>query len=153
MSGVELAVAFFVSNIGFFLWGRATAQAAYKSKLSLATHKAEMRGFMKPHLKKLGDLNKSQSALLSSLDAPSASASHSRYKNEIVEKIKALEAEKMTIYREILDQGMDPTVSVYNKGEEEVIKLSEAVSRYNSSNPPKTPTKKQVHLAVVKQDD
>jgi hypothetical protein len=84
-----------------------------------------------------------QMSLLSGVERPSASALHSKHQNSIISELKKLEEQKMDIFRSILKDGVDPNLSIMVDGKPTTMKMSEAVSLYESHNKPydKTDTK------------
>ena len=118
-------------------------------EIKTISKKSEIKGALNVFTKKLDVLNASQKKMIGGLDAPSKGPSHSRWKNDVVDSVKSIEEEKMGIYKEILKHGLDPNVTVFVNSKEEVIKLSEAVKRYEVANST-TPLKPTRHLKSVK---
>ena len=132
--------------------GKEVAFDLADEELKRISKKSEMRGALNVFTKKLDVLNASQKKMMGGLDSPSKGASHSRWKNDVVDRVKGLEEEKMTIYKEILGYGLDPSVAINKDGKEEVVKLSEAVKRYEAANST-APLKPTRHLKSVKTPD
>lgn len=106
--------------------------------------KMELIGSVKYRYKKIEEITDKQLDLVSRVDRPSASAAHSRYKNDIVGQLKALEDEKVDIMRSIVDDGIDPNITISIDGEPQSMKMSEAINMHDINNkkpftpPPKT---------------
>lgn len=132
--------------------GKEVAFDLADEELKRISKKSEMRGALNVFTKKLDVLNASQKKMIGGLDNPSKGASHSRWKNDVVDRVKTIEEEKMTIYKEILGYGLDPSVAIHKDGKEEVVKLSEAVKRYEAANST-APLKPTRHLKSVKNTD
>lgn len=83
---------------------------------------------------RLTEIAKEQLDLYGAAQSPSKSASHSKYKNEIIRKIKALDEEKYSIMSEILKKGVDPMVTTIDeKGKASKIKMSKVLEQNNKS--------------------
>lgn len=74
-------------------------------------------------------LTKEQMDLFGAHDVPSASASHSKHKNSIAKRIKELEEQKHVIMRELLQEGIDPVITILDaqSGEPKKVRMSEAL--------------------------
>lgn len=111
---------------------------------------------VKKRFARVTQITSEQMELLANAERPSASATHSKYQNSIVSELKKLEKEKMDIFRSILKDGVDPKLSVIADGKPTVMKMSEAVSLYDSHQSPsdfsdsKNP---RVRLRLVRQED
>lgn len=100
---------------------------------------------------KLREITEEQLDLFRATQSPSASASHSRYKNEIMSKMKKLEEEKRSIMHSLLDDGIDPDITVLDEtGSTKTMKMSEAiklpVTVEDRSTDSKTPRKKDGNI-------
>ena len=104
-----------------------------------------------------------QANLISQVDQPSRSASHSRYKNGIVGRIKELENRKLDIFESILENGVDPLIMVGDGTDEPTeMRMSELVrerrrelddENYVPSTDSKNPREKVSHLKLVKNEE
>jgi hypothetical protein len=107
-------------------------------------------------------ISRDQLELMTAAERPSASASHSRYKNEIVHKLKSMEEQKTTLLKEVLDAGYNPTVTAFMDGKKEEIKLSDYLARSNpetfspsdktETKSPQIPKLKLVRSKEIKND-
>jgi len=123
-----------------------------------ASHKqAELLGSVKERFKNFQAIAAEQHELISQVDRPSASASHSKYKNKIVGELKALEEKKREILKTILDDGVDVHISMMDSnGQLTKILISELLNgdipspeNTESNNPPKVVRK----LQLVKEEN
>jgi hypothetical protein len=74
-----------------------------------------------------------QISLQQSTSAPSKSASHSRWKNDLNRQILEMEKEKIEICRSILADGVDPLITIMGNNNEIVkIRMSEAITRFEA---------------------
>jgi len=90
------------------------------------------------------DITKKQIAIMSQLEAPTKSASHSKWKHNLIEQVEDMEVEKMNLFRSILAEGVDPILGCRKpSGELESLKMSEVLKRFDdhsaSENPPTLP--------------
>lgn len=115
-----------------------------RSKMKDAIKEIELIGSIKYRIEKINEITQLQLSLLSQMDRPSASASHSRYKNEIVRHMKQLEEEKFNIFRSILKDGFDGNINVSIDGKMQSLKISEVIAMYDGQqqqpNPPQNKT-------------
>lgn len=95
----------------------------------------ELMGSVKYRFSKVNEITEQQLALISRAERPSASAAHSRSKNDIVGQIKALEEEKISIFRSILKDGIDPKLQMIVDGKPQTILMSEAVAAHDGTIP------------------
>ena len=72
---------------------------------------------VKERFKQVDEIIQEQLGLMSSIDGPSRGASHSKYKSEIARRIKKLEENKLAIYKTILADGVDPTLTAIIDGD------------------------------------
>jgi hypothetical protein len=80
------------------------------------------------NFKEIDELTREQLDLFSATQSPSASASHSRYKNQISGRMKEIEEAKRELMQELLDMGLDPKVKVLDEeGKIKDMKLSEVL--------------------------
>ncbi len=145
-----------IINVLFFFLGAATTilllylsvrDTPKKTKdMNKLIDDIEKVGSIKYRFKQAQDIADVQLELLARVSRPNASASHSRYKNDIVGQLKDLERQKMDIFRSILADGVDPNLIMILNGEQTTVKMSEAVAMYDAENgeykrpasPPKT---------------
>ncbi len=93
----------------------------------------ELMGSVKYRFTKVNEITEQQLNLIGRAERPSASAAHSRSKNDIVGQIKALEEEKISIFRSILKDGIDPKLQIIVDGKPQTIKMSEAVAMHDGT--------------------
>lgn len=113
---------------------------------------------IKKRFSTVSEITNQQMELLSRTERPSASALHSKHQNGIIGEIKRLEEEKISIFRSILKDGLDPNLSIIIDGKVTTMKMSEAVSLYESNQSPtiKTETKStrgKLHLVINEDKD
>jgi hypothetical protein len=98
-------------------------------------------------------ISQEQYELMKAFDMPSKSASHSKYKNELAAKLKALEEEKCILLQEVLDSGYNPTITVLMDGEKKEIKLEEYLitAGYGSPKVPEVQPPPTPKLRLVKE--
>lgn len=87
---------------------------------------------VKERFNEVTKITEQQMALLSGAERPSASALHSKHQNSIVGELKKLEEKKVAIFRSILVDGLDPKLNIMVDGKPTTMKMSEAVSLYDS---------------------
>lgn len=101
----------------------------------------ELIGSIKYRFAKVTEITERQMQLISNTERPSASAAHSRHKNSIMGELKALEQEKIEIFKSILSDGVDPQLSIVVDGQPQNMKMSEAVALFEggtvASDPPR----------------
>jgi hypothetical protein len=93
----------------------------------------ELMGSVKYRFTRVNEITEQQLNLIGRAERPSASAAHSRSKNDIVGQIKALEEEKIEIFRSILKDGLDPKLQIMIEGKPQIIKMSEAVAMHDGT--------------------
>ena len=79
----------------------------------------------KKRMDKLDAIMAEQIDLMGAIDGPSKGSSHSRWKNDIIKRIKDLDKEKIELMDSIVADGFNPTLKVSIGGEEKMMKLSE----------------------------
>jgi len=130
-------------------------------ELNDAMKDLELIGSIKQRFKDVEVLVHEQLSLMGALDAPSSSASHSKHKSDLISRIKQLEEEKLIIYKTILADGINPTLTAIIDGDATKMKLSDAVHEMESALekvsplPPKTDSKKprKNFLKLVKSEN
>lgn len=88
---------------------------------------------VKKRFTEITEITDRQMDLMSGAERPSASALHSKHQNGIISELKKLEEQKMTIFKSILQDGLDPNLSIMVDGKPTVMKMSEAVSMYETN--------------------
>lgn len=116
----------------------------------------KMTKSVKDRLSKSFDITERQIGLLGALDMPQSGPLHGKHKNQIVSELKALEEEKMSILKSIIDEGYDPKLVILNAstGVRETVLLSEFLNKQEAlsdntskATPPKaTPTKPKLRV-------
>src|SRR6185369_8368026 len=86
-------------------------------KIKDAIKDIELVGSIKYRFAQVTEITSRQMDLISSVDRPSASAAHSRHKNSIAGELKALEQQKIDIFKSILADGVDPQLSIVVDGQ------------------------------------
>lgn len=105
-------------------------------------------------LQQLRDVSEQQSNLALQLDRPSSSASHSRFKNEIVQKLKSLNEDRTRIMQEIVDSGADPVLRVIMpNGTANDMKISEIINMHNKPDNTDSIKPRKRHLRLIKNED
>lgn len=120
-------------------WGSSLSKKDEK-KLKESASKLELMGSVKYRFTQVNEITERQLSIVSQAERPSASAAHSRYKNDMAGLLKSLEEEKMNIFRSILKDGIDPNLTIMIDGESKKIRMSEAVAQHDgtSATPVKT---------------
>lgn len=91
---------------------------------------AEKTRSAKARLDRAFEICEEQFNILSGMEGPQSGPLHGKHKQQMNAELKRLEEEKMTIFRSILADGFDPTLTTITEtGEREVVKLSEFVKR------------------------
>lgn len=81
-------------------------------------------------LKELGKLNEEELDLLASVDRPSASASHSLYKNKLIGQIKEIRSRRIDLVKLLLSFGYDPLTTFVDENNQKVsMRLSDILMR------------------------
>lgn len=82
------------------------------------------------NINKLNNLSDEQISLVNQLDYPSRGASHSRWKNETITRLKELEKNKFVILKALLSDGYDAELKyiIPNTGEHKMMKISEMLA-------------------------
>lgn len=111
-----------------------------KKELLNAYDEGVKYGVVKPKIERINEISKEQVAYMGNLDRPNASAAHARHKNKIVSLIKALEEEKMSLFKSILESGADPLLSVMIEGKAKSLRVSELIPLLESGNIPEDET-------------
>jgi hypothetical protein len=126
----------------------AAAMLAYMKKLKVYT-------LAKDKLARVTDITNQQMDLLKAVDQPSINASHSRYKNSIAQLLRDLEKEKILLFRDILDLGIDPILTVYTQEGIVHTRMSQIVESHpmhmgTATNTEPTNTRNRPMLKLIK---
>jgi hypothetical protein len=131
-----------------------------KDKIKDVLDKAELLGSLKYRFKVIDGFTKEQLDLITHAERPSASAAHSKHKNQIISRLKELEGRKAEVMQSILDDGLDPVITMQTPEGPKNIKMSEALQLQKSAesmpakSDPINPRKSSVsHLRLVKNED
>ena len=95
---------------------------------------------VRERISRVTEIADKQEVLIISAQTPSASASHARYKNTLIRELKALEQEKMDIFKSIVNDGIDLKMKTTIDGKEQIISMSEILKKYEDVNPPASVT-------------
>jgi len=152
-----LGMCFMYVCVGIYGGYLVTKEKDGKKAVRDAIKDIELIGSIKYRFTKVSEITDRQMQLISSTERPSASAAHSRHKNSIVGELKALEQEKIEIFKSILADGVDPQLSIVIDGQQQNIKMSEAVAIFegggHSQIPPTKPATESTKLHIVKDTD
>lgn len=106
-----------------------------RSKINDIIEEAEKVGSIKYRFSIAEQLSHQQMDLLKQIYAPSKSASHSKWKNEIVQQVEIIEKEKIELFKSIVADGADPYLQFPGPdGELEKIRMSEAIKRSETNS-------------------
>jgi hypothetical protein len=128
----------FIMGMAFILFLSYVSVNAQKKKIKDAFAKVvrtseqeeKILEAVRPRLKQAAEISNRQVDLLSQAQMPSKNSLHSRHKNDLIGEIKMLEEEKRSILRSILNEGVDPKLTITNdNNEKEIILLSEYMLR------------------------
>ncbi len=147
-----------VTTLAGLIYGTSLAKQE-DVKVKEAMKNVELLGSVKYRFTKVNEITEAQLNLINQAERPSASASHSKHKNDIVGQIKALEEEKIEIFRSILKDGVDPKLSIMTDGKMQSIRMSEAVAMHDgtqtypvSNTEPSKPHKNGLRLVTTSED-
>lgn len=109
---------------------------------------------VKTRLDRAFDITEQQLGIMGALDMPQSSASHGKYKNDLISQLKSLEKEKLDILKSILNDGYNPSLVVLNAStnEKEKITLKDFVARYDDvedDTPPPPPPPAKPTFKVI----
>lgn len=113
-----------------------------KKELVAAYDEGVKYGSIKLKLDRINEISSEQIKYFGALERPNASAAHSRHKNSIVSQIKAMEAEKIELFKSILDSGVDPLLTVVIEGETKSMRASELLPILTNETTDTTPQSK-----------
>jgi hypothetical protein len=140
-SGVLTGIAIIVLLLGII---SSRVDKSDKTSTDEVIKNIELMGSIKYRFAKAQEITEQQLNLISQADRPSASAAHSKHKNDLIRRLKDMESEKVAIFRTILADGVDPNLTIMVDGEPTHIKMSEAVLMHDNGEaypPSKTETK------------
>lgn len=81
-------------------------------------------------LRELGKLNEEELDLISHIDRPNASASHSLYKNKLIGQLKVVRERRIDLVKLLLSFGYDPLTSFIDENNQKVsMRLSDILAR------------------------
>jgi hypothetical protein len=106
-------------------------------------------------IERLTAISNEQKAMLQSIDCPSANGLHSKYKNNIIDQLKALDIEKRVGMQALIDMGCDPLVPYKNdKGDSEMIRLSEILKLITpQATPAETKIERKAKFTIIQGGD
>jgi len=133
MAGIILTLCTLVVFVLFLAGKPEVVQVSKKKELSKADR--EMIGSIKYRLKNIESITIKQLKLMDMIQAPNKGSAHARGKRDLMGSIEDLEKEKMDIFRSILKDGFDPTVSVCDEtGYKVEMKMSAAITKSEKHN-------------------
>lgn len=88
---------------------------------------------VKKRFSQIEKITDAQVTLISHLDRPSAGAAHSKHKNQLAHELKRLEIEKIDVMRSIVNDGVDPMLTVIVEGETKKLRMSEAIALHDTT--------------------
>jgi hypothetical protein len=130
-----------------------------KYKKNELDEELEQHKYINSELEKIKLMTQEQIELSSHLDRPSTGPTHSLYKNELVQRIKDIEEEKILILKKISDKKLNPIIRIFNHDTKKYnkIKLSELIDKMIKESviiDDNTSIKKtNLKLVVNKEDD
>jgi hypothetical protein len=130
-----------------------------KHKKNELDEELEQHKYINSELEKIKLMTQEQIELSSHLDRPSTGPTHSLYKNELVQRIKDIEEEKILILKKISDKKLNPIIRIFNHDTKKYnkIKLSELIDKMIKESviiDDNTSIKKtNLKLVVNKEDD
>lgn len=110
-------------------------------------------------LDEVNQITDEQLTLLKGIDGPSKGAAFSRWRNDVIGQLKALEKDKLEKLQKVLDLGLNPKITAYVNGETVKKPLSEVLKDYYDLYPKdketttSTPVKPKAYLSVVKTEE
>ena len=124
-------------------------------------NKVKVTTAIKQRMTQIEKITERQLDIFSTLDSPSKGASFSRYRAELRQDLMELEKEKRKILQSILDDNIDPIITVHVDGAIKEITISELLSNpkyaLEDNSPIKTDDKKPkkgfLHLVKESPDE
>ena len=133
-----------ICGMCIYRWGQrfntALLLKSLKKEIYRAYEEGVKFGAVRLKIERINEISQEQVAYISNLDRPNASAAHARHKNTVVSTIKQLEEEKLELFRSILKDGADPTLTVNIDGTIKQMKASELLPLLESGNIPQAET-------------
>jgi len=111
-----------------------------KKELMKAYEAGVKYGAVQLKIQRINEISKIQIDYMSSLNRPNASAAHARHKNSLVSQVKALEEEKIALFKSMLEDGADPLLTVAIDGTTKSMKASELLPILESGYTPQDET-------------
>ena len=113
---------------------------AIKKELMEAYEEGVKHGVVQLKIQRINEISEIQIDYMNSLNRPNASAAHARHKNNLVSQVKALEEEKIALFKSILKGGADPLLAVIIDGTIKNMKASELLLMIESGYVPQDET-------------
>ena len=114
-----------------------------REKIATGAQNLELLGSLKYRISQVNDMSLQQTRLLDSLNKVSQSEAQN-----IVLIVKDLEHRKFTIFKSMLDDGVDSEVKVLTPQGEKMMKMSEALALYESNQTPKNTDSRPVSRSL-----
>ena len=134
---MEFLVGILFGIIGYFSFSlllSVRASSLDDKKIKVIISEAEKIGSIKYRFSLAEEMSKQQMDLMDKIYEPSKGAAHSRWKNEIIQQVDAIEKDKLDIFRTLIKDGVDPYIQFAGpEGQMEKIRMSEAVARAESN--------------------
>ena len=107
-------------------------RAVSQADIEKITNRANKVGYTECKLDIVDSINQDQFALIDKLNAPNVSASHSKYKRELMQEIRELDDRKLDILKSIHDDGVELNLTITDgfDGETKQISLSEFIKEH-----------------------
>lgn len=119
-----------LATLGFLTGISIRATKLDEKQVRKIVDEAEKIGSIRQRFEQAQELSAQQLDLIDQAYQPSKSASHSRYKNGLLQQVEDIEKEKIEIFRSIVADGADPYLHLAGPdGELEKIRMSEAIKR------------------------
>jgi hypothetical protein len=112
----------------------------FKKELLRAYEEGVKYGAVQLKIERINEISKTQIDYMGSLERPNASAAHARHKNSLVSQVKALEEEKIALFKSMLEGGVDPLLTVMIDGATKNIRASELLPMIESGYIPQDET-------------
>ena len=135
-----ISVAIFSFSLGYlishFIW-KHDYNRLYKVSLKVLKdqrreHDKITYARVRAKIDEIDNIMEEQLTIWGQADGPNRGATHSKWKGSLAGRINELETEKMNIFRDILSEGVDLTVSVVGSdGEKSKKKMSQIIKKYD----------------------
>lgn len=110
-----------------FLW--ANIITLIDNHRTITLKRAETVGRLYEKMRQIQKLTKDQMDLYSQIDGPSKGAAWAKGANKVGYRIKDIEEQKLAIFKEMLSEGIDPTIGVLDSdGKTKFMKTSELIA-------------------------